>query len=235
MSAHSQRGRTVKSRQNATILRFFYIVLSLVVIAGIAVITIAALGKPQQLSTVAGVAGSVAAVPNNLPAKGRADAPVTVIEYSDFQCPACGLFATEMQAQFERDYVDTGKVRLLYHDFPLPQHRNAIPAAEAARCAADQNVFWNMYQMLFFNQQEWAEQPQPLNQFLSYADKNRLNRATFQRCMNDHTHRAEVLLAQRTGNQAGINQTPTFVIDGRQYTALDLRAAVDAALIAKRK
>jgi predicted DsbA family dithiol-disulfide isomerase len=91
-----------------------------------------------------------------------------------------------------------------------------------------------MHEMLFFNQPEWFEQSEPLGQFLGYADEIGLNRATFQQCMTRNTHRAEVLQAQRDGIEADIRQTPTFVIEGRQYTASDLRAAIDAALAAKK-
>ena len=116
---------------------------------------------------------------------------------------------------------------------PLPQHHNAIVAAEAGRCAADQNAFWEMHRLLFANQAEWADQPQPLTQFLGYAGALKLNAASFQQCLDSHSHRSEVLASQQASYQANIQQTPTFVIGGRQYLASELRAAVDAALQAK--
>jgi len=157
---------------------------------------------------------------------------VTVIEYADFQCPACGAFFSQLEPAFTHDYIDTGKVRLLYHDFPLQQHPNAIPAAEAARCAADQGAFWGMHDLLFANQSAWSELPQPAGQFIGYADQLKLDRAAFQQCLSSHTSRAAVLQAQRDSIQANIQQTPTFVIDGRQYLASDLPAAIAAALAA---
>ena len=155
---------------------------------------------------------------------------MTVVEYADFQCPGCGAFATQMEAQFTRDYVDTGKVRMLYHDFPLQQHPNAIPAAEAARCAAQQNTFWPMHDMLFAQQDAWSTQSQPLAAFLGYAKTLKLDSTAFQSCMEQHSTRPAVLAARQDSMNANIMQTPTFVINGRQYDAAQLRGAVDAAL-----
>ena len=231
MQTHTQRGRIVNRRRSrADTLRTFYIALGVIVIVGITIIGGAMLSSGQQPS-----ASGPTAIDSSLQSKGRADAPVTVVEYSDFQCPGCGYFATQLEAQFERDYVDTGKVRLVYHDFPLSQHRNAIPAAEAARAAADQNAFWPMHDLLFARQAEWAESPQPLALFAGYAAQLKLDRAAFEQAMASHTHRDEILRLQQQALQARIMQTPTFMIDGQQYTAQNLSAVIDAALAAKQR
>jgi protein-disulfide isomerase len=228
VQTRTQRGRVAARRSRTNTLRTFYIVLGLIVVVGVALIGGTILSSRQQSS-----ASSPTAIDPSLPSKGRADAPVTVVEYADFQCPGCGYFATQLEPQFTRDYIDTGKVRLVYHDFPLNQHQNAIVAAEAARAAADQNAFWPMYDLLYARQSEWAESPDPLALFAGYAEQLKLNRATFEQTMAGHTHRAAVLKAQQQALQARIMQTPTFMIDGRQYTMRDLPAAVNAALAAK--
>jgi protein-disulfide isomerase len=234
MQTHTQRGRAATKRSRADTLRKFYIVLGIIVVVGVAIIGGAVLSSRQPLSAT-GTASGPTAVDPSLPSKGRADAPVTVVEYADFQCPGCGYFATQLEAQFTRDYIDTGKVRLVYHDFPLSQHQNAIVAAEAARSAADQNAFWPMHDLLFAKQAEWAESPQPLALFAGYAEQLKLNRAAFEQSMASHKHRDEILRLQQQALQARIMQTPTFMIDGQQYTMQDLPAAIDSALAAKQR
>jgi protein-disulfide isomerase len=207
--------------------------LGLIALFGLGLIVRTTLVRRQPPARAPIVSGGATIGSDIIAVKGESDAPVTVVEYADFQCPACGYFTTQLQAQFERDYVDSGKVRLIFHDFPLPQHRNAIPAAEAARCAADQNAFWDMHEMLFFNQPEWVESAQPLAQFTGYADEIKIDRARFEHCMTSHTHRDAVLRLRQQGMRADIRQTPTFLIDGEQYTMNELWAAVDTALAAK--
>src|SRR5947207_13176187 len=94
--------------------------------------------------------------------KGRPDAPVTVYEMSDFQCPYCRAFALGTLPLLEREYVQTGKVRFVYINLPLPDvHKNASAAAEAALCAARQQRFWPMHDWLFGHQGEWAPLASP--------------------------------------------------------------------------
>src|SRR5690348_10355143 len=90
--------------------------------------------------------------------KGRSDAPITIYEMSDFQCPYCRQFALETLPLLERDYIATGKVRMVFINFPLTNvHKNAIVAAEVAMCAAQQQRFWPMHDLLFRHQPEWAQ------------------------------------------------------------------------------
>lgn len=90
----------------------------------------------------------------NLPPLGSANAKVTLIEFSDYQCPFCARHFTQAEPQIKKDYLDTGKVKFYYRDFPLPQiHPGAQKAAEAARCAGDQNKYWEYHDLIFQNQQ----------------------------------------------------------------------------------
>ncbi len=89
----------------------------------------------------------------NLPVRGDANAPVTFIEFSDYQCPFCGRFYSDAEVQIQKEYVDTGKVKLYYRDYPLTQiHPGAEKAAEAARCAGDQGKYWEYHDLIFSNQ-----------------------------------------------------------------------------------
>ncbi len=90
------------------------------------------------------------------PAKGSPDAPVTIVEFSDFQCPFCSRFFEQTLPQLEKNYIETGKVRLVFKDFPLDNlHPNARPAHIAAECADEQGMFWQYHDVLFENQAQW--------------------------------------------------------------------------------
>ncbi len=91
----------------------------------------------------------------NLPIQGKADAQITIIEFSDYQCPFCGRFYVQTEGQIKKDYVDTGKVKFYYRDFPLTSiHPGAQKGAESARCAGEQNKYWEYHDLVFQNQQE---------------------------------------------------------------------------------
>lgn len=116
---------------------------------------------------------------------------------------------------FEKQYVESGKVRLVYHDYPLSSHRNAIPAAEAARCAGDQGQFWQMNALLFDNQRQWGGLRDPTSQLLSYAQQLKLDEASFSSCLSGATHRQEILNARAAGDQLGLPGTPSFAVNGK--------------------
>jgi protein-disulfide isomerase len=230
MSTRSQRGRAVQKKRGSS-MGIFYAVLALIAIAGVAVL---ATTNQRPSADTSGRPSITTTVPlDTLPARGKADAPVTVVEYADFQCPACGVFATTMEAGIMKDYIDTGKVRFVFHDFPLPQHGNAIAAAEAARSAADQGAFWPYHDLLYAKQAEWENSPEPLALFAAYAEQLKLDRSKFEATYNSHTHRATIMQLYQDSSNGGVNQTPTFAIDGKAYYANELRAAIDAALKAK--
>jgi protein-disulfide isomerase len=238
MSAHPQRGRAVQRRQSGGT-RTFYMILAGIVIIGIAVLGIVVLSARRS---TAGSSPLLNRPPLNAPVgqtpegywyKGKPDAPVTVIEYGDFQCPYCGLFANTQSLAIDHDYVETGKIKYVFHDFPLPMHANAVAAAEAARGAGDQNAFWAMHDMLFAKQQEWSDLSDPSSRFADYAQQLKLDRAAFTSALASGKYQTVIAQAQQDGVNAGINATPTFVINGQQYESSQLRAAIDAALAAK--
>jgi protein-disulfide isomerase len=229
--ARSQRGR-IPQKRRASSMNLVYVIIAVVVVAGLALAGLAALGDPSTPAGQAGQAGLITStIPlDSLPARGKADAPVTVIEFGDFQCPACGYFATQLEPAFTKDYIDTGKVRLLFHDFPLSQHRNAVISAEAARSAGDQGKYWEMHDLLYARQSEWSESPQPETLFATYAQQLGLDVNQFTQALSSHKHRADVQAAGTAAGRAGVSSTPTFVIDGKPYDYNQLRGAIDAAL-----
>src|SRR2546430_12022945 len=115
--------------------------------------------------------------------KGRSDAPITLYEMSDFQCPYCRAFALGTMPLLEQEYITTGKVRLVYINLPLTTvHPNAQAAAQVALCAARQDRFWAMHDMLFRHQDQWAKLPKPPAFLLALNDSSRLDRAALARC-----------------------------------------------------
>ncbi|MGQ9601145.1 MAG: DsbA family protein [Candidatus Bipolaricaulia bacterium] len=150
------------------------------------------------------------------PALGRADAPVVIVEFSDFQCPYCARFAQQTFPQLKQEYIDTGKVRLVYRDFPLSFHKNAAPAAEAAQCAYEQGRFWEMHDRIFAGQGEWSGSAGTAASqlFVGYAEALGLDKERFRECLSSGRYREEVQEDFRDGTSYGVTGTPTFFING---------------------
>jgi protein-disulfide isomerase len=147
--------------------------------------------------------------------RGRPDAPVTVYEMSDFQCPYCRDFALTTFPVLEREYVATGKVRFVYVNLPLTNlHPNAEAAGAAALCAARQQRFWPMHDLLFRHQDDWAKLADPRAYFLALGDSAGLNRARLADCLASPDARSEVAADAERSARAGARSTPTFYIEG---------------------
>ncbi|CAN0592150.1 unnamed protein product [Ectocarpus sp. 12 AP-2014] len=143
---------------------------------------------------------------------GDANAPVVVREFADYQCPACGRFSDASQ-RLKEEYVDTGKVRFVYFDLPLQQHQNAMPAAQAARCAGDQGAYWQMHDELYGMQTEWSGSGDPLTTFSRYANDLGLEERRFRRCMTTELHREAVEQSLQVAMQMRVTSTPTVLVD----------------------
>jgi len=142
------------------------------------------------------------------PALGRPDAPVTLVEFSDYQCPFCGRFFSATLSTLKRDYIDAGKVRYVFRDYPLDQiHPQARKAAEAAHCAGDQGKYWEMHDRLFQNQK--ALTPPQLSE---HARTLGLDGAAFDTCLTSGKHAGRVQKGLEDGLAAGVQGTPGFVI-----------------------
>jgi protein-disulfide isomerase len=220
-TTRSQRGRAAPKKQSCS-LRVLYMVVGAVVVLALVVFGVNALASRNQAEAPNGVLPPLTSsdIPTGVTAegfnfKGSEDAPVTVTEYADFQCPGCGYFHNSVSAAFNQQYVASGQVKFVYHEYPLRGHANAVPAAEAARCAADQGAFWKMHDMLFLNQRQWSGLPNPQNQFATYAGQLGLDRAAFQQCLQSGTHREAVLAAQASGDTMQLSGTPSFAVNGQ--------------------
>jgi protein-disulfide isomerase len=141
------------------------------------------------------------------PFKGAASAKVALIEFSDYQCPFCGRYDKETYPQLVKDYVDTGKIKYVWRDYPLDFHKNAEKAAEAARCAGEQGRFWEMHDRLFANQQTIAATDLP-----KHAEALQLNLSMFQQCLDSGRFAADIQKDISDASSAGVSGTPTFFI-----------------------
>jgi len=138
---------------------------------------------------------------------GRADAPLVMVEYTDYECPFCRQFHIDSFEQIRRNYIDTGKLRYVSRDFPLDFHRNAQPAAMAARCAAEQNKFWELRHTMIVNASKLGPE-----QVMGYAKEQKLDMGKFQSCLKSGRHQAAVEADMAEGRSAGVSGTPSFVI-----------------------
>ncbi|HXV85954.1 MAG TPA: thioredoxin domain-containing protein [Gemmatimonadales bacterium] len=147
--------------------------------------------------------------------KGDASAPVAIFEVADFQCPACRMFWEQTLPSIEREYVRTGKARLVFINFPIVSlHRNATAAHILAMCAAEQGRFWQMHDLLYAKQQAWADLPDPSTYFLALADSASVARPALQQCQAGGKMQMLVDAETRTSYMAGVKSTPSFIVGG---------------------
>ena len=139
--------------------------------------------------------------------RGPADAPVVIVEFSDFECPYCGRATATLATLIDR-YPD--EIRFVYKDFPLPNHPNAFKAAEAGHCAHDQGKFWEFHDRLFT-----AQQSLDVESLKTYADELGLDAGEFGACLDDGRHAPSVDREMAAGRGYGADSTPTLFINGR--------------------
>ena len=146
---------------------------------------------------------------------GSSSAPVTLVEYSDFECPSCAAYAPVVSKLIKEEGAN---LRFVYRHFPLPQHNNAIIAAEAAEAAGLQGKFWEMHDILFTNQNEWESISDPRSKFASYAQSIGVNTATFLKDIDLDVVRNRVSEGYKQSEQNGLSYTPTFFVNGHRIT-----------------
>jgi protein-disulfide isomerase len=147
---------------------------------------------------------------------GRADAPLTMIEFTDLQCPFCRQYATTTFDQIKKNWIDTGQLRYISRDFPLEFHPQAMPAARAARCAGEQGKFWELRLALMRN----ANLLSP-DYITRTADDLKLDTKAFAACTASTKFDAEIQADMREGTTIGIDGTPTFVIGKTSAAAVE--------------
>ncbi len=150
---------------------------------------------------------------------GRADAPVTITEFSDLQCRFCARYESQTFPLIRRDYIDTGKVRYVVHDLPLAYHHHAVPAAIAARCAGEQGHYWEYREALFREQYRLSQEP-----YAELAAGMGLDAKRFADCRADPGKAAAIRADVNLAASSGLGSTPSFVINrsgaGRETAAI---------------
>jgi len=162
--------------------------------------------RPLQAPPPPDVAAQVSTAGN--PSLGNADAPLTVIEFSDYQCPYCRRFVETTLPVLKAEYIDTGKIRYIFRDFPLDHlHPQARKAAEAAHCAGEQGKYWEMHDVLFLNQKTLQAE-----HLKAYARRLGLEPLGFDDCLEQGKYTAEVQKDYNDGVAAGVQGTPGFFL-----------------------
>jgi protein-disulfide isomerase len=146
--------------------------------------------------------------------QGSSSAPVWVVEVSDFQCPFCKTWHDSVYREVRREFVTPGTVRLAYINYPLPNHQNAMPAAEAAMCAGAQGKFWEMHDGLFDAQTVWAPLPNAAAVFDSVARRAGVDVAAMRTCIQQGAMRALIQADAERAQESGVEATPSFIIGG---------------------
>jgi protein-disulfide isomerase len=214
----------------------FYGILALVAIVGIGLILYLVTHKnstPASFAATPPDPSTLGAAKGHL--IGSATAPVKILEFADFECPACGTFALVTEPDVRSRMITTGQVSYQFFDFPLPMHKNTWYASEAAACAEDQGKFWEMHDRLFQGQNDWNTEAtgNPSGIFKGYAKELSLDVDKWQQCFDSQAHLRDIQANQAEGNRRHVNQTPTFIIGSRQVPGAlgydQLKAYVDSA------
>jgi len=142
--------------------------------------------------------------------KGDKDAPVTIVEWSDYECPFCERFYSQTLGLIDEEYIQTGKVKFVYRDFPLGFHQNAQKAAEAAECAGEQGKYYDMHDLLFESGVEGG-----VTAFKQYAATIGLDTDEFNSCLDSGEMASEIQADMQDGQAVGVSGTPGFIINGK--------------------
>lgn len=209
----------------------FYVALAVIAVIGVAALLMARKRSSDGTQVLASVAADSTVFPGHV--LGSDTAPVTIVEYADFQCPACGKFAVLTEPDVRTRLVNTGRVRWIFRDFPLDGHPNSMPAHLAAACAGEQGKFFQMHDELYFNQGRWALEARPQRQFRAYARAIGLDLGRYDDCVASKRYLGRLTAMKDNALSRGINETPTFEIDNRRMSGYidydSLKALVDRA------
>lgn len=197
------------------------LIVTLVVVIGVSVIFTKKANAPA-----APVVDTAQYLQKETHVRGNATASATLVEFSDFQCPACKA-AQPLVSELEKKYGD--KLKVVYRHFPLRQvHPHAAIAARAAEAAANQNAFFVYHDKLFAEQATWEKESDPSKFFLQYAKDLKLDTKKFETDLKDASLDERISVDEQDALALGVNATPTFYLNGKQTDAGDLQAGIDA-------
>jgi protein-disulfide isomerase len=192
----------------------FYIALAAVALGGGIFILSQAMNAKPPLTT--DTVAPISAGPRGV-TEGSDSAKVSVLDFSDFECPYCAGFATVQMPDIRQRLIATGKVRWTFMHFPLNGHQKSPLAHLAAACANLQGKFWPMHDVIYQNQAEWVESRNPERPLADYARRIGLDGAQYEQCMDQRAAWGTVLADKQLGDSLGVGGTPTFYINGRLF------------------
>jgi protein-disulfide isomerase len=167
---------------------------------------------------------------------GDPNAPVTIMEFADFECPVCGNWAAVTEPDVRSRIIDKGLANMRFYDFPIPEmHPNTLFASLTASCAADQGKFWEMHDALLAGQPDWEGRTNknPKSVFDGYVKRIGMDQAKYDACYESRDNVAKIEANHQAGIAYQINGTPSFVIDGKMYPKTlsydDIKMIVDSA------
>ena len=233
-AGRGRRADVVKKSKSSTQTPF-YAAIGVVALFGVGALAYVA-SRPKNVATTVDVAKIVPGEPQGY-LLGKPDAPVQVIEFADFECPACGQFATLAEPDIRKRLVDAGTISYRFYDYPLPMHKNTWAASNAAACADEQGKFWEMHDQLFNAQDQWNGQAtsRPKGKFMEYAKALGLNVDQWEACFDARKYQARIKANEQMATKRGASQTPTFVIGDKMIggaISFDrFKALVDSALV----
>lgn len=219
--------RQTKRRRQVTVIG----AVSVAVILALALIIIPQLGKDGP-GEIKAANASAAGLPSNGNVLGEPNAPVKVVEWGNYQCPFCGIFARETQDQLINDYVKTGKATFEFRNFAF-NGQESYDSAAAALCAQDQGKFWEYHDTLYLNQHGENQGAFSRDRLKQMARTVGLNTEKFNQCLDSDAHANQVKTEQNDALNAGAKGTPTFAVNGQiiAYNGYgSLKTAIDNAL-----
>jgi protein-disulfide isomerase len=234
-----KHGSVVTASKNSK--KTFYIGLAVAAIVGIAALSYITTQAAKHL---------IFTVDPNLPSVesqgyvlGSPTAKVELVEHGDFECPGCGQYAELVEPEIRQEYVNTGKIRVRFIDFPLVgAHKNTLNASNAAACADEQGKFWEMHDLIFGTQYLWSalvggpESGDPDKHFRAIARQiNGLDGAKFDECLSSRRNLAKIQTHLKLGEARGVNGTPTFFLGNKQFGGMainQLKKLLDDAIAA---
>lgn len=182
------------------------------------------LARPQVQAAPAQVPKSLKVKSDAIYVLGSSDAPLTMVEFTDYQCPFCGRFETTTFPEIKKNYIDTGKLRLILRDLPLSDlHPYALKAAQSVHCAGDQDKFWEMKELVFKNQTRLD-----VESLSGYAKDIKLDAVAYNSCMDDGKHLKEIGAEAKYAQSLGITGTPTFILGKTAGDTVEGRVIVGA-------
>lgn len=209
----------------------FYMLLAVIAVVGGGAIYVASGRSSGARAALPADPADTVAMPGWV--AGSDSAPVEVEEYADFQCPACKSFAVLTLPDVMERLVRTGQVRWRFRDFPLVQlHPNSMAAHEAAACAGEQGMFWQMHDQLYYQQDAWFSARNAPKVFRGYAEKVGVDLGKYDDCVDTRRYAARIMASSRQGAARGVNSTPTIILDGQMMGGLaydSLKALIEKA------